>query len=131
MMDFRARLEQSKSRPVSDEATDSNPSAEMDAPFSCPYFAVDRGRAPSCLELRLRDGVRKALPYAFFTEITFEQDCGIAIFTSLKKIRITGRNLLPLFEQLVLYRVRFIQADVGGDGNEDGLFVGEIMEMGP
>lgn len=120
-MDFRQRLEQNRTRLV-----DSDPPAEQEDRVSSPYYATDRGGMPSCLDLRLQDGVRKALPYAYFTEINYDIDNGIEIITTGKRISILGRNLTSLFEQLVAYRVRFVQANIGSDANEDGLFVKAI-----
>lgn len=121
MMDFRQRLEQSRNRPVSSEEP-----AEQDDHFSCPYFATDRTKSPACLELRMQDGIRKAIPYAYFTEITFDAEAGIEILTSGKRISITGRNLSRLFDYLVIYRVRFVQSNTGSDAGEDELFVKQI-----
>jgi hypothetical protein len=120
-MDFRQRLEQNRNTSV-----DSETPAEPDEQFTCPYFATDRGKSPACLDLRLRDGKRYALPYAYFTEMMFDVDAGILIATTSKMITITGRNLTRLFDYLVAYRVKYIQANIGSDPNEDGLFVKEI-----
>lgn len=118
-MDFRQRLEQNRSRPVSAE-----PAPEPEDQYSCPYFATDKH--PACLDLRLPDGVRRALPYSYFMEMRYDCDSGIEIYTSTRKITITGRNMTRLFDYLLSYRVRFIQANVGNDGNESGLFVKHI-----
>ena len=121
-MDFRQRLEQNRTIPV-----DSERPAEPEDYFTCPYFATDRTQSPACLELRLRDGLRKALPYSYFTEMNFDSEAGIEILTGSKKIKITGRNLAKLFDYLVTYRVRFVQVNTGHDPQEDGLFVKGIM----
>jgi hypothetical protein len=121
MMDFRQRLEQSRLTPVSTESP-----AEPAEHFSNPFYATDRTRNPICLDFRLKDGARKALPYAFITEISYGVDEGIEITTTSKLIRILGRNLTELFEHLIAYRVRYIQVNIGSDADEDGLFVQEI-----
>lgn len=122
-MDFRTRLEQGRERRVEGEGT-----AEPEENFACEYFATDRVKTcPPCLELRLSQGTRKALPYSYVTEIGFDNEAGIEICTGSKKITITGRNLAKLFECLVNYRVRYVQAHIGNDLNEDGLFVKEIV----
>ena len=121
-MDFRQRLEQSRIRPVTSEVTD-----EPEGHFASSYFAVDRVGNPVCLDLRLKGGARKAVPYAFISEINFEIDAGIEILIQGKRINIVGRNLAKLFDHLIAYRVRYIQANIGSDPNEDGLFVKEIM----
>lgn len=120
-MDFRQRLEQSRNRPVSDDMP-----GDAEEEFSCPYFATDKARMPVCLELRLPDGARKALPYAYFNEISFDAENGIEIFTSNKIIAIKGRNLARLFDFIVAYKVRYIQANLGSDSGEEHLFVKHI-----
>lgn len=122
MMDFRQRLEQARLRPV-----DSEISREPEEDFACPYFATDKVKSPACLDLRLAGGERRALPYSYFMEINYEPETGIEIVTSSKRIKITGRNLSRLFEYLIAYRVRFVQANIGNDAQEDGLYVQEIL----
>lgn len=122
-MDFRTRLEQGRERRVEGEAT-----AEPEENFACEYFATDRVKTyPPCLELRFSQGARKALPYSYVTEMGFDNEAGIEICTNSKKITITGRNLYKLFDCLISYRVRYIQAHIGNDTNEDGLFVKSIF----
>lgn len=121
-MDFRQRLEQSRTKPANIE-----PIADADDHFICPYFAADRGTNPVCLDLRLKGGVRKAIPYIFITEIDYDIDKGIELFTSGKHVTIIGRNLTKLYDYLIVYKVRYIQANIGSDANEDGLFVKEIL----
>lgn len=75
----------------------------------------------------VKDGARKAVPYAFVTEISYNVDVGIEILTTGRCIRIVGRNLTALFEQLIAYRVRYIQTNIGSDADEDVLFVKEIV----
>jgi hypothetical protein len=114
-MDFRERLEQSKKR-----------ASESDD-FSCPYFSTQRGSNPTCLDLRLSAGIRKAMPYSFFTEMSFDNERGIEILTNGKRITITGRNLARLFDYLISYRVKFVQGDIGyDDPDEDGLYIEAI-----
>lgn len=120
-MDFRQRLEHSKVQLVN-----SNPVDEPDEPQTTTYFATNRANSPACLDLRLGDGSRKAVPYSHIVEISFAPEMGIEIRTTQKTIAITGRQLTALYEALVTYRVRYIQADVGNDAQEDGLFVGAI-----
>lgn len=122
MMDFRQRLEQNRIRPIESDAP-----TETEDNFACPYFATDRIKSPACLDLRLPDGSRKALPYCYFTEINYDSEKGIEILTGSKRIKISGRNLCRLFDYLITYRVRFVQANIGNDANEDGLFVKEIL----
>ena len=122
-MDFKTRLEQDKERPAGKEL-----STEPEDNFTCKYFAKSNtGSFPACIDLRLPDGKRKALPYSFFTEINFDNETGIEIITSSKKITITGRNLATLFDYLVSYRVKFVRANIGNDQKEEGLFVKDIL----
>ena len=78
-MDFRQRLEQSRIKPIGNDAP-----AELEENFACPYFATDKTKSPACLELRLSGGNHKAIPYSYFTEINFEADAGIEILTTQK-----------------------------------------------
>jgi hypothetical protein len=122
MMDFRQRLEQSRTIPVDSEAA-----PEPETQFSCEYFAAERVKSPTCLELRMPNGIRKALPYAYFVELNYDTETGIEILTNRCKVTITGRNLARLFDYLIAYRVRYVQADVGNDTKEDGVFVKAIL----
>jgi hypothetical protein len=121
-MDFRQRLEQSRVTLVADDTP-----CEEQNPFACPYFATDKSKSPACIEFRLPDGKRKALPYSYITEINYDADMGIEIFTNDKCVAIAGRNLMQLFDYLVAYRVRYVQTHQGNDFNEDGLFVKAII----
>lgn len=122
MMDFQQRLEQSKNRSANGDM-----SGEPDMNFTCPYFATDRIKTPACIDLRLPNGVRRALPYAYFTEINFDADAGIEILTSQKRVHIIGRQLGVLYDHLISYRVRFIQTHLGMDAEQEGLCVKEIL----
>lgn len=89
------------------------------------YFGVDNLRnAPACVDLRLSDGNCKAIPYSYIVEINFSLSDGIEIISTTKKITITGRNLKALYNYLIAYRVKHIQANIGNDlGQEKILFV--------
>lgn len=121
-MDFRQRLEQSRNTAANNSAY-----VEPTEPATSRYFATDNGNRINCLDLRLPEGVRKALPYSFITEINFNLDSGIEILVQGKSIIIRGRNLNKLYDHLIAYRVRYIQANTGIDPEEDGLFVKEII----
>lgn len=88
-MDFRQRLEQSRTTPASSE----EPAEPCDY-LPSPYFATDRSNRVICLELRLSNGVRKALPYALITEINFEIDTGIEILPQGRKYPSSAETLL-------------------------------------
>jgi len=120
-MDFKQRLEQNRGKLDNAEEL-----SEPEDDFV--YFATGNTQnLPACLDLRLSQGKRKALPYSFFTELNFDSEEGIEILTPREKIKIIGRNLTKLFDYLVNYRVRYIQASIGNDPKEDGLFVSEII----
>jgi len=122
-MDFRQRLEQSRPGLTKSELQD-----EPEDDFRSEYYAIDNIRShPACLDFRMKEGSRRALPYSYFMEINFDNETGIEIFTATKKIKIVGRNLSKLFDYLVTYRVRYIQANIGNDQKEEGLFVKEIL----
>jgi len=125
-MNFRDKLEQGRER--LGNKTEAIIAAEMEEGFACEYFATDNIKSlPACLDLRLPDGKRKAIPYTFVTEINFDADSLIEITTTTKQIKISGRDLTKLYDFLVAYRVRYIQADFGNDMNDDGLFVEKII----
>jgi hypothetical protein len=92
------------------------------------FFGVENVRSyPACLDLRLADGNSKALPYSYIVEINFDASNGIEIITAMKKILITGRNLKMLYNYLTVFRVKYIQANIGNDlAEEDTLFVKRI-----
>ena len=125
-MNFRDRLEQSREKLGNN--TETILAAEMEEGYACEYFATDNIKSlPACLDLRLPTGNRKAVPYSLFAEINFDLENGIEITTSTKTIKITGRDLFKLYDFLVAYRVRYIQAKVGADMEDEGLLVKEIL----
>lgn len=123
-MDFKQRIEQNGERPNKERTVTSDILDVQEDNF---FATSNIGSLPACLDLRLANGKRKALPYSFFTEINFDDDRGIEIFTNSKKIIITGRHLARLFDYLVTYRVRYVRANIGNDRKEEGLFVKEIL----
>lgn len=119
-MDFRQRLEQSRI------TRDNELAREPEESLATDYFAVSSGASHACLDLRLADGKRIGLPYAYINSIAFDPELGITLTTTREQVTITGRNLSRLFDHLLCYRVRFIQANLGGDSQEDGVFVESI-----
>lgn len=93
------------------------------------FFGVEQVNAyPPCIDLRLKDGNSKALPYSYIVEVTYNPSEGIEILTATKRILIEGRNLQMLYNHLVGYRVKYIQACIGKDLMEDkDLFVKSIQ----
>jgi hypothetical protein len=127
-MNFRERIE--KRRESLDNINDNIEPAnnnEQEQSFDLNYFGVENLRnSPACVDLRLADGNRKAIPYTYIMEINFDATNGIEIRTATKKVTITGRDLSRLYEYLTAYRVKYIQAHIGTDSNEEGLFVKEV-----
>jgi hypothetical protein len=93
------------------------------------FFGIDNIRNfPPCIDLRLSDGNSKALPYSFIVEINFQKSEGIELLTTSKRVFINGRNLQRLYDYLILFRVKFIQSNIGKDISEESLlFVKEIL----
>ena len=122
-MDFKQRLEHGNEMPTGKELL-----SEPESNAAGDYFGIsNQNTSPPCLDLRLAGGNRKAMPYSFFTEINFDAEKGIEIFTTTKRIVINGRNLAKLFDYLATYRVRYVQGNIGSDPKEDGLFVKDIL----
>jgi hypothetical protein len=92
------------------------------------FFGVDNIRNyPTCIDLRLRDGSSRALPYSYIVEINFTPADGIEVVTTTKKVVIEGRNLQLLYNYLIAYRIKYIQSNTGHDlTDEKELFVKDI-----
>lgn len=92
------------------------------------FFGIEHIKnSPACLELRFSDGSSRAAPYSFILEIWYEPSEGIEIKTTLRTIKIIGRNLKKLYLCLVSYRVSYIAENIGNDLTEESqLFVKEI-----
>jgi hypothetical protein len=130
-MDFVQRLrEKEKERQNSIEANENGVADLQEDAVSSDFFGTDNLRnLPACLDLRLSETKRRALPYSYIMEVLFDATDGIEIIATTKRIKITGRNLGLLFDYLVAFRVRFIKMHSGSDFGVDdgGLFVGEIL----
>lgn len=92
------------------------------------FFGIEPNQKfPTTLDLRFSNGNCKAIPYTYISEIDFIPSEGIEITALGRKFRITGRNLRKLYDFILKYRVRFIQANIGEDMAEDNeLFVSSI-----
>jgi hypothetical protein len=131
-MSFRDKVAQQIQEKTGNQADNIATEPELDnieAFVSSTFFGVDNLRnSPSCLDLRLANGTFKALPYSYIIEINYDPSDGIEITTTTKKICITGRNLKLLYNYLVSYRIRYIQANIGNDLTEEKLlFVKDIV----
>jgi hypothetical protein len=130
-MSFRDKVAQQIQERTANQADNNIAEQEPDnieAFVSSTFFGVDNLRnSPSCLDFRLANGTFKALPYSYIIEINYDPSEGIEIMTIARKINITGRNLKVLYNYLVSYRVRYIQANIGHDLTEERLlFVKDI-----
>lgn len=74
-------------------------------PFST--LSADR-QQKVMLELRFKDGNAKALAYSYLVSIDFDPSAGIRMDFSGYDVRITGRNLHPLFAGLCAQRVAVV-----------------------
>lgn len=109
-------------------ANEPEPVVSDSAEIETPFFGIEPSqRFPTTIDLRLADGNFKAIPYTYISEIDFKPSEGIEITASGRRILITGRNLRRLYNYLVTYRVRFIQANIGADIDEgNDTFVSSI-----
>lgn len=124
-MDFREKYRERNRRLLAEIAANDNQDEFEELPVS-DFFKVERVRKmPPCLDLRLADGSFIAVPYSLVSLISFDPSEGIEIaLATEKKVVITGRNLHLIYEYLVAFRVRFIQANIGNDtADEEVLFV--------
>lgn len=130
-MSFRDKIAQrisEKDDESFDQLQDDSALNNVEPFVSSRYFGLDNSRNATCIDLRLPDGNRKAIPYAYINEISFNLTDGIEILSTSKKITITGRNLKGLYDCLIGYRVKHIQANIGNDLAEDNvLFVKSIL----
>ena len=127
-MDFREKYRERNRQRLAEFAANDNVEEFEKLPVS-DFFKVERVRKmPPCLDLRMADGSFMAVPYSHFSQISFNPSEGIEIaLATEKKILITGRNLRQIYEYLIAYRIRFIQANIGNDtAYEDALFVDGI-----
>lgn len=81
------------------------------------------------LELRTKDGLRKAYAYSYLTEAVYDPESGITIHVADVRVRIKGRSLETIFHYLLANRLSFVQEDFSGMDTEDkGLFI-EAIEI--
>jgi hypothetical protein len=124
-MNFRERIEQRRNNQYFTEPANVN---YIEESFESDYFGIENLRNPlACIDLRPADGNRKAIPYIYIQEINFDATDGIEIITTTKRITIIGRDLSKLYDYLTVFRVKYIQVNIGTDANQDGLFVKEIL----
>lgn len=81
------------------------------------------------LELRTKDGLRKAYSYSYLTEAVYDPETGITISVADVKVKIRGRNLDTIFHYLLANRLSYVQEDFSGMDTEDkDLFI-EAIEI--
>ena len=61
------------------------------------------------LDVRLRSGVRLALPYSYLSHVNFDPSAAIEAVFSSHAVTIQGRNLRPVYEGLLVHRVEWLQ----------------------
>ena len=75
-------------------------------------FGVGRGRRqPFMLDVRMMDKQRLALSYSHLTKAAFDPSGVIVLEFSSQIVRIEGRNLQPVYENLVLQNVIYVQEE--------------------
>ena len=123
-MTFKERLEQQYAKESEFASNDNDPEVTG---FDSEYFGIDNIKSyPACLDLRLQDGKRLAIPYSNIQELSFDPEGIVEITTTNKVVEVRGRELEKLFDYLTAYRVRYILMHNGTDTSEEGLFVKEI-----
>ena len=124
-MDFRERIERNRPAHVRFDIANNNEQEEV---TEHNFFAIESVRSqPACIDLRFADGSRQAVPYSYIMGMSYDAEEGIQLITSSKQVKIKGRDLSRLYDHLTLFRVKYIQENMGADIYENGLFVKNII----
>ncbi|RAJ89924.1 hypothetical protein LX87_05613 [Larkinella arboricola] len=85
------------------------------------FWGIERSatRRAVMLDLRLKGGEFVSLPYSYMTKIKFNPSESLELFISGNHVKITGRNLHEVYNQLCRHRVTFIQASISNFDNID------------
>ncbi|GAB3967725.1 hypothetical protein GCM10028806_10540 [Spirosoma terrae] len=77
------------------------------------FYGYERSpiRRAVMLDLRLKGGKYVSLPYSYLTKIKFDPSESIELYISGNHVKITGRNMHDIYEQLIRHRVTFIIAN--------------------
>lgn len=72
------------------------------------------------LDVRFNTGDREGFAYAYLMKVKFNPSGSITAIFTTDTVVIEGRNLLPLFDGLLIHAVRFVQEenaiyDLGGE----------------
>jgi hypothetical protein len=91
--------------------------------------AAAPARSTAMLELHHKQGHRHAIPYMHLLWIAFNPSRGIKLHFATHTVRIRGRNLGPLYEQLAAHACRVLrEVDPSEDtGEEDATSISEIV----
>jgi hypothetical protein len=85
-----------------------DPPAPADADDAYSVVSADR-QHKLMVVFRFKDGNAKALAYSYLVGIDFDPSEGIVLDFSAYEVRVSGRNLAPLFAGLVAQRVAVVQ----------------------
>lgn len=83
--------------------------------------------SPPMVDFRGHDGRFRALPYRCMESIAFDDPGGIAVEFTDHRVLLRGRNLRPLYDELVLQRVTFVQEGDLDFVSESETFVDSIV----
>ena len=124
-MNFRERIDQGRQNQNRPEPANRNDQQEA---FDFNFFGIGNIHDHiACVDFRLADGSRKALTYSYVMGIDYDASEGIELHTAAKSVKIIGRDLAKLYDYLVMFRVKYIQANMGMDVGKSGLFVKDIV----
>ena len=92
-----------------------------------PYgVSEDKHGAPPMLDFRGHNAVSCALPYQHLAAMVYHPVEGITMEFREHRIAIRGRNLRPLYDQLLRHRVTFVQEEDFDATPESETFVDAI-----
>jgi hypothetical protein len=109
-------LPESASENVPERDTEPNDKGES-------FGTTSASRLPEVsLRLRFLKGHRRALPYYLLQDVVFEPDEGILLVFAHCRVKIKGRNLVPLFDRLADHKVRYVREmdALAAEGFSDG-----------
>ena len=90
---------------------------------------TSQSRSASMLELHHRQGHRHAIPYSHLVWMSFDPSLGIKLHFATHTVRIRGRNLRPVYEQLVAHTCGVLrECDPSEDtGDEDATLISRLV----
>lgn len=104
-------------------------SSDSVQPSHASSTAATAARSVSMLELHHKQGHRHAIPYMHLLLIAFDPSNGIKLHFATHTVRIRGRNLGPIYEQLATHACSVLrEVDPSDDtGEEDATFITELV----